>query len=136
MNVKLLFDEYRCVQVRLDSALSTLRDMSTCYLIINSHEITANAVVSLGFSMPVEFVDQGLKIVITEDHSLTSQYQACDYFINHNLASCVLLSNQVPENRCRLVFSPDSDESPAVPRRLNQIINQIGFNIETFEFAN
>ena len=117
------------------STFITLRSMSTCYLIINTDEINTDAVVSLGFSTPVELTDHGLKINITEDHSLTSQYQACDQFINHNLTSCVLLSNQLPDDRCRLVFSPHGDNAN-VPARLNQIINQIGFNIETQEFAN
>ena len=117
------------------STFITLRGMSTCYLIINTNEISTNAVISLGFSTPVELTDQGLKINITEDHSLTSQFQACDQFINHNLTSCVLLSNQWPGDLCRVVFSPHGEDA-MVPRRLNQIINQIGFNIETQERAN
>lgn len=96
---------------------------------IETHKLATSAVAAFDFSLPVEFVEQGLKISITEDYSLKSQYQACNTFIKHNLTSCVLLSRQLPENHCRVVFSPRGEDA-ILPTDLDQIINQIGFNVE------
>lgn len=104
-------------------------NMSTCYLIIETNQLATHAVAAFDFSLPVEYVEQGLKISITDDYSLISQYQACNHFIKDNLTSCVLLSGLVPDNHCRVVFSPHGEE-PILPRDLDQIINQIGFNVE------
>lgn len=109
--------------------LLTLLSMTSCYLLIETRKLATNTVAAYDFSLPVEFVDQGLKISITEDYSLNSQYQACNSFIKHNLTSCVLLSTQLPENHCRVIFSPRG-EDVILPKDLDQIINQIGFNIE------
>lgn len=103
--------------------------MDTCYLRVDQAETPASLLMSLGISQPIDVHADELRISISSDRSLVCQFTDCDMFFNYNLASMVLLSQQLPDQNCTVVFTK-SEETPELPPNLATLINNIGFSVD------
>ena len=103
--------------------------MDTCYLKLGQTHTPASLLMSLGLSQPVDVVTEEFRISISTDQSLQSQCTDCDMFFNYNLASMVLLSQQLQDQNCTVVFT-QSEETPEMPANLANLISNIGFSVD------
>lgn len=103
--------------------------MDTCYLKLNQAETPASLLMSLGLTQPVDVLADELRIGISSGQTLHSQSTDCDMFINYNLASMVLLSQQLRDQDCTVVFT-HTEEPPEIPANLANLINNIGFSVD------